>query len=55
MTPLFRTLWGLAAMVAGLLSAGAALAEPVKIRIGWSTMPGHMIPVLFSKPAILKH
>ena len=55
MTPLSRTLWGLAAIVAGLLSAGAALAEPVKIRIGWSTMPGHMIPVLYSKPEILKH
>ena len=37
------------------LSSGPALAEPVKIRIGWSTMPGHMIPVLYSKPEILKH
>lgn len=35
--------------------ASPALAEPVKIRIGWSTMPGHMIPVLYSKPEILKH
>ena len=30
-------------------------AEPLKIRIGWSTMPGHMIPVLYSKPEILKY
>ncbi len=34
----------------GLFAAGTALAEPVKIRIGWSTMPGHMIPVLYSNP-----
>lgn len=33
----------------------AAKADPVKIRIGWSTMPGHLIPVLYSKPDILKH
>ncbi|TKT69201.1 ABC transporter substrate-binding protein [Aquamicrobium sp. LC103] len=32
-----------------------ANAEPVNIRIGWSTMPGHLIPVLYSKPEILKH
>ena len=36
-------------------SASAQAAEPVKIRIGWSTMPGHMIPVLYSKPEVLKH
>ncbi|OYW60417.1 MAG: hypothetical protein B7Z30_04375 [Rhizobiales bacterium 12-68-15] len=39
----------------GVFAAGSALAEPVKIRIGWSTMPGHMIPVLYSNPSILKH
>ncbi len=33
----------------------SADAEPVKIRIGWSTMPGHLIPVLYSKPDILRH
>ncbi len=36
------------------LSRGA-MADPLKIRIGWSTMPGHMIPVLYSKPEILKY
>jgi sulfonate transport system substrate-binding protein len=36
-------------------AASSAFAEPVKIRIGWSTMPGHLIPVLYSKPDILKH
>ena len=30
-------------------------AEPLTIRVGWSTMPGHMIPVLFSKSELLKH
>ncbi len=43
-------------VVAALLGlAGPAWAEPLLVRIGWSTMPGHMIPVLFSKPDILKH
>lgn len=35
--------------------SGPALADPQAIRIGWTSMPGHMIPVLFSKPEILKH
>ncbi len=42
-------------LAAALLCAWTARAEPLVIRIGWSTMPGHMIPVLFSKPSILKH
>ena len=42
-------------VAAGLVAATAAMAEPVKIRIGWSTMPGHMITVLYSKSEILKH
>jgi len=41
-------------ILVALLATGAR-ADPLKIRIGWSTMPGHMIPVLYSKPAILKH
>jgi NitT/TauT family transport system substrate-binding protein len=44
-----------AAIALGAVWSAAAQAEPVKIRIGWSTMPGHMIPVLYSKPEILKH
>ncbi|WP_406856453.1 ABC transporter substrate-binding protein [Alsobacter sp. KACC 23698] len=54
MPPLARRLAVLAAATLTLFS-GQAFAEPVKIRIGWSTMPGHMIPVLYSKPEILKH
>jgi NitT/TauT family transport system substrate-binding protein len=42
--------------VAGLLTAASAQAEPAKLRIAWSAMPGHLIPVLYtSKPEILKH
>jgi len=44
--------WAFAALV---LCAGPAVAEPLKIRVGWTTMPGHMIPVLFNRPEILKH
>jgi NitT/TauT family transport system substrate-binding protein len=44
---------GLTAVV--LLGGAAAADEPLKIRIGWSTMPGHMIPVLYGKPEILRH
>ena len=42
-------------LTCAMLFAWAARAEPLTIRVGWSTMPGHMIPVLFSKPGILKH
>ena len=48
------------AMVAMLVMLSFALApaqaDPLNIRVGWSTMPGHMIPVLFGpgKP-YLKH
>jgi len=40
-----------------LISGGlpALAQEPLKIRIGWAQMPGHMIPVLYLKPEILKH
>lgn len=46
------------ASLAGLavaLALGPVAAEPLNIRIGWSTMPGHMIPVLYLKRDILKH
>jgi sulfonate transport system substrate-binding protein len=35
--------------------AGGAAADPLKIRVGWSTMPGHMIPVLFANNKGLRH
>ncbi len=47
---------GFAAAFGTLAASGtAAKADPVNIRIGWSTMPGHLIPVLYSKPEILKY
>ena len=42
-------------VIAALLAALPASADPLNIRVGWSTMPGHMIPVLFGNPDILKH
>lgn len=45
----------LAAALLTVASPHTASADPVNIRIGWSTMPGHLIPVLYSKPDILKH
>jgi len=50
-----RLLACLALLAALPLCAGAAAADPLTIRVGWSTMPGHLIPVLFAKPAILEH
>jgi NitT/TauT family transport system substrate-binding protein len=46
----------LGAALLGLVSAApSASADPVEVRIAWAQMPGHMIPVLFSNKAILKH
>ncbi|HEY3920125.1 MAG TPA: ABC transporter substrate-binding protein [Stellaceae bacterium] len=36
-------------------AVGAASADPVKIRAGWSNTPTAMAPIIFSKPEILKH
>ena len=50
-----------AALAAGLLFAAAGAvssataAEPLKIRIAWSTMPTHLIPALYVKKDVLKH
>ena len=51
---LFRWLMAAFGLVVSLSTM--ALADPLNIRVGWSTMPGHMIPVLFGpdKP-YLKH
>ncbi len=42
------------ALFAPFLATRARAAVP-GIRVGWATMPGHMIPVLFTKPDILRH
>jgi len=49
---------GLLALAAALLTAaaGTALAaDPVKIRIGWSTHPTHLAPIMTMKTDIYKH
>jgi len=45
------------AAVAGMLVclAGAASADPLKIRAGWANTPTAMAPLIFSKPELLKH
>lgn len=43
----------LACAVAAL--ALPAAAEPVKIRIGWSSMPAHMIPALYKVKEAMRH
>lgn len=46
-----------ATAVAAAITAKRATAGPLAIRLGWATMPGHLIPVLFQNPAQtgLKH
>jgi len=49
---------GIAASLAvvGLLACGtAARAAPVKIRIGWITVPTSLAPILFAKPELAPH
>ena len=38
-----------------VVSLPPAVAEPVKIRIGWITAPASLVPLLFLKPGIAKH
>jgi len=45
----------LGALLISCAMGSAAGAEPVKIRIAWSTMPTHLIPALYVKKELLKH
>lgn len=54
MTKLVRRFLGIAA-AAALVAAGPARAEPVKLRIGYDTIPLHIIPVIFAIPEFQKH
>lgn len=48
--------FGIALVAILAATAQGSTAEVLKIRIGWSTMPTNMIPVLYSaKPEILRH
>jgi NitT/TauT family transport system substrate-binding protein len=44
--------FGLAAL---LLAAAARAAEPLPVRIAWTTVPAQMSPVLFAQKALLAH
>ena len=51
-----RSRWlGGVALAAALVCAGAGRAEPLTIRIAWTTVPGQMTPVLFAKRDQLRH
>jgi NitT/TauT family transport system substrate-binding protein len=39
-----------AAALAGTALTRSARAAPLDLRLGWATMPGHLIPVLFDNP-----
>ncbi len=42
-------------VLAALLATGPAVAEPLKVRVGWAVVPGQLTAILFLKPDILKH
>jgi len=43
------------AVVAALLSVEARAAEPLKLRVGWVEAPAHLLPVILTRPELLKH
>ncbi len=43
------------AALAVLALGAAASAEPVKIRIGWITVPTSLAPILFARPELAPH
>jgi sulfonate transport system substrate-binding protein len=45
-----RSLLAGGAVLATTLATGTVRASPLRLRVGWATMPGHLIPVLFDNP-----
>ncbi len=45
----------LAAFFAVALAGTAGADEPLKIRVGWVAAPAHLLPVILTQPALLKH
>ena len=43
------------AILAALLAAAPAAAEPVKIRIGWLLVPAEITPIFSPAPGITRH
>jgi len=50
-----RFVVGLFACVVALLSASAAGADPLKIRLSWAVTPPHITPLLFENKSVLRH
>lgn len=50
-----RTLAAGALLAPFVIANRAQAAPPLNINVGWATMPGHLIPVLFNKRDILRH
>ena len=44
-----------ACLAATAFAAAAAADEPLRLRVAWTETPTHLLPVAFSRPAILKH
>lgn len=42
-------------LLGAILTAGAEGGEPVRIRVGWVTVPAQFTPILFEKKDILRH
>ena len=43
------------ASLLAVAAAAPAAAEPVKIRMGYAQLPGHLAPILFQNKSVLKH
>lgn len=52
---LIRGAVGAAVLASLALGAGAAKADPLKIRMGWVAAPASLVPILFPKDGIAKH
>jgi sulfonate transport system substrate-binding protein len=50
-----RSLFAVLALAGLVLSAVAARAEPVRIRVGWVVVPGQITPILFEPPGVTRH
>ena len=48
--------WMIALAALGIVSSGTSRAdEPLKIKIGWITVPTSLAPILFAKPELAIH
>src|ERR1700704_6680095 len=52
---MIRRLTGFLLILAALLAAPLAEAQPLKLRIGWAITPAQMHPIIFANTGVLKH